>query len=203
MNDVERINNLRLRCWKDAYFAYGTGWIFQEKAKRLSNYLSILNYVGLFVPLIVGAVVTAFGTDSPYLGVILLLVGLLGIIQTAGFGWSLIRKWSDKLSYAIEAMNDNYRQAEDYETLARDPPSDLEIFKSKFELLTVKYQHRDDLDNRQNITQEERRMGYRASLWKYGKECPECKKVPRGMDASNCEVCGKFKLNHFLDWIKE
>ena len=192
-NEIEvEINGLRGECWERALISYGTGAIFQDRSEKLRKYLEWLTYAGLILPLFVGAVVLAFGPNPEYLNVILWIAGVLGVIQVTIFLWSIVNKWNEKFGDSLEAMTENFQQAYDYERLAKNPPSELMEFKHGVDLLEAKYQKRNDLDEKQGVTEMEKRKGMRAGLYRFQRECFECKEVPSTMEPSNCKVCGNF-----------
>ena len=65
-----------------------------------------------------------------------------------------------------------------------------------------KRQFREAQDNKQSISEAEKRAGMRASLRQLQKECVNCKTIPISMIASDCPICGRFRIN-FLGFIKE
>lgn len=189
MTETKQVDELRTECWNEALKAYGTAYIFQRRMTRLKAHIQSLNYFGLVVPLVIGGIALAFGLGFQYFNIVLWVGGALGIVQLALFAWAIVHKWNDNLVYSLEAMTDNFRQSDDYQELAKDPPKDL---KQAIDLHKAKYQHRNDLDERQGLTQRERRLGMRAGLWRFERPCYKCGKIPETMEPSDCNVCGNF-----------
>ena len=54
-------------------------------------------------------------------------------------------------------------------------------------------EHKRRVDQLSNITDEEKRMGMRATLRQFQRECANCKQTPVSMVPSECGVCGNFK----------
>ncbi|MGI5048341.1 hypothetical protein ACM9HD_33575, partial [Streptomyces sp. JAC25] len=58
------IDDYRRKCWDAALHAYGTSHIFQRRASDLKRKTDLLTWVGLVVPLLIGALVGAFGRNE-------------------------------------------------------------------------------------------------------------------------------------------
>jgi mobilome CxxCx(11)CxxC protein len=103
--------------------------------------------------------------------------------------WALAAKWDDAFAYSQEAMTDNYRLANTFEKLARVAPADIAM---RFEIADAAYQARVDADNRQGLSDKDKRRGMRAALRQYQRPCVGCQKVPASMKPSECDICGNF-----------
>lgn len=184
-------DKLQIRCWNYALEAYGTGFIFDKRAKFYRMLIRGLNTLGIIVPVIAGSILLTFGEVALFPWVII-PAGILLIAQVIGSVWSLVAGWDDSYSYSIESMNSNYRLAASFEKLAANPPTNETDYILRYELLEQEDQFRRSEDNKQGIKEKETRMGMRASLRKYRRECVGCGQVPTSMKPTKCDVCGNF-----------
>lgn len=181
---------LRQQCWDNALHALGTSAIFERRANTYRQRLRLLTFLGIVVPLAVGGMVLSFGTAPNYLPIVLTVAGILGLIQLIGSAWALVARWDDSLAYALESTTSNSRIANEYEQLARNPPTDID---TRVQIITAEDRLRSDLDTKQGITEEEKRRGMRAALRQYKRPCATCGKIPDSMIATDCPTCGQFK----------
>ncbi len=152
--------------------------------------MRLLAFSGIILPLTVGAVASAFGSDASFLPVVIWLAGLLGIGQLGLSAWALTSKWDDALGYSQESMTDNSRIADEFRKLAQDVPPD---FKIRHAIIEAEARSRNTSDQRQGITDEEKRIGMRAALRQFERSRAGCNTVPKSMKATSCGVCGNFK----------
>jgi mobilome CxxCx(11)CxxC protein len=185
------IDDYRRKCWDAALHSYGTGYIFQKRAKGLKRKSDWLTYVGLVVPLLIGALVGTFGQDKPW-GVVVIVASVVAAVQLALSLWSLVKKWPDELSYSVASATANESLSSRFAALGEDPPTGLAALRTQFEKLTVEDTARRERDNEKDVTEKERRMGMCAALRKFQRPCPACKQVPTTMNPSSCGVCGQF-----------
>lgn len=179
----------REQCWDHAIYTFGTGFIFETRAKKLRRALRWLTFLGIAVPVAIGGIVLSFGTQSAALPFLLALAGVLAVAQLVLSVWSLVAAWNDNLAYAVESARSNYRLATRYEDLGRNAPADLE---THFSILAAERQAREDQDIARDLAEREKRMGLRAGLRKLQRACVSCKNVPMDMKPSDCPVCGQF-----------
>jgi mobilome CxxCx(11)CxxC protein len=180
---------LRQDCWRYAMQAFGTAYIFQQRAHKVRKLLRITTFLGIAIPVIIGGIITSFSAMSGYLPYFITLAGILGIVQLVMSIWSLVAGWDNELAYALESLADNYHLSSEFEQLAKSPPPDLEL---RFEVIRKQNQFREDADNKQDISDKEKRKGMRAALRQFQRPCLYCHEVPSSMIPSDCEVCGRF-----------
>ena len=192
MNGKESADSLRRDCWDQAIYAFGTAWIFEQRAKRYRWRLRILDFLGIVVPVTVGGIVLSFGTMPTYLPYVFVPAGILSIVQLVMSVWSLVARWEDALVYAEESVSSNHRLSREYEGLGRNPPGALADLKLRHSLLEKENQLRNELDNKQGLTEREKRGGLRAGLRRFQRPCVACKQIPQSMKPSDCDVCGRF-----------
>ncbi|MFD9807600.1 mobilome CxxCx(11)CxxC protein [[Kitasatospora] papulosa] len=184
------IDDYRRRCWDAALHAYGTSHIFQRRAARLKSRTDMLTWVGLAVPLLIGALVGTFGQNEHW-SVVLTVGAVVAAVQLAMSLWSLVKRWPEELAYSSSSATANETLASRFTALGEDPPGH-QALRTQFEKLTVEDTARRDRDNEKGVTEKERRMGMRAALRKYQRQCAACHQVPITMEPSDCAVCGQF-----------
>lgn len=183
---------LRTQCWNSALEAFGTAFIFEQRAQSLRNRLRLLQFVGLAVPLLVGLIVLGFGTNTDYLPRVLLAAGVLGVVQGGYSLWALTQRWEDGLAYAQESASGNHRISREYKKLAQAFPGAGPERDLRLGILAAEDSQRTEQDYAQAITEPERRMGMRAALRQFQRQCAVCKSVPTSMTPTKCDVCGNF-----------
>lgn len=188
MND--EFDKIRESCWEKSFHAFGTASIFEKHARTFRRKVRLLGFFGLVLPVTAGGVVLSFGVDYPYLRPVLLLTGVVAVIQFIVSLWSLFARWEDSLSYSLESLVANRRLSDSYRELAKNPPSDRAEFNMKLALLGVEDQLRIESDNKQGITYEEKRIGMRAALYQFQKQCAKCGKIPESLKPTGCPTCG-------------
>jgi mobilome CxxCx(11)CxxC protein len=178
-------------CWDESFHAFGTGYIFESRAKRYGFRLRILEFLGLGVPACVGAVVVSLGYDFKYFDIILFIASSLSIFQFIMAMWALVSGWNDHYAYSLESSYDNYRISNEFKLLAKNPPSKMN-FKLKYEILQKENELRAKEDYKRQISEKEKRKGMRAALRQFQRACAGCGQAPQNMKSSNCDICGKF-----------
>jgi mobilome CxxCx(11)CxxC protein len=152
----------------------------------------MINFLGIATPALFGAVIAMQGTTWKYAPLALFMAGLLGVAQLALSIWSLVTGWEDSLAYAIESKAENYRLADEFEKLGQTQSLSDAEFEIEMQVLETQAEMRSGLDNRVDVSGQEKRMIMRAGLWKYQRPCVACREVPRSMKPTLCETCGDF-----------
>jgi mobilome CxxCx(11)CxxC protein len=119
---------------------------FERRAKMLNRRLKGLAFLGIAVPLMIGGVVRSFSGALHYLEFALWIAGTASLAQLILTPWSLINRWQDRHAYALASTVDDYKIAQKYENLGKNPPDDLTEFKFRRELLSAEHSMRDTLD---------------------------------------------------------
>jgi mobilome CxxCx(11)CxxC protein len=182
----------RQDCADSALKCFGTAYIFERRAAPIRRKLQWLAFLGIAAPAALGAVVGTFKLNETALAVAITFAGVIGIAQLIISIWSLVAKWDVSLAYDVESKSANYRMAGEYAKLAKTQTISAEEFDMQFRLLETEARLRTELDQRQDITDKEKRMGMRAALRQYQRVCAGCKQVPVSLDSTACPVCGKF-----------
>ncbi len=183
---------LRSSAWERALYATGTAHIFEVRARSLRRRLNRLAFAGLVLPVAVGAVVIAYGASVPRLSVVIGIAAALGAVQLIVALWSVVQGWPDSYERATRSLLANQALAQDFESLAKDPPTTVPRLRSQLELLAAKDDGQRQQDHAQDISEREKRMGMRAALLRYDRQCAKCRIVPANMKSTNCGVCGDF-----------
>lgn len=184
-------DEIRQQCWDRALEAFGTAYIFQERANQYKIQLRLLTFLGIVIPLAAGGVVLAFGTGviTP---AVLIPAGILGVLQLIGSLWSLVAKWDDSYSYSIESANSNYKLSNEYKRLAEQTSEKSSDLMIQYNLISKEDEFRNMEDTKQGISEKEKRKGMRTALRQFRRACAGCGKIPTTMKPTNCSVCGQY-----------
>ena len=174
-------------CREKAFYAFGTARIFEQRMRKLDQLRNWITYLGIVVPLLIGSAALSFGTY--WLPYALIPAGLLGCAQLALSAWSLVAKWDDKYSYAINAMQAQTRLFNSWDVLAKRMPVDIEARAGD---LDGEDQRQEQTDLVQNVSPEEKRYAMRASLYHFGNACVRCGQTPKSLKPSSCDTCGNY-----------
>lgn len=181
----------RRRCNDNALHCFGTAYMFEKHAKSIRRKITFLTFLGIAAPATVGAFIGTFNLSPNVTKFVLVLAGLISILQLIFSIWALASGWNDHLSYYLESKSANYRLADEYTQLANIISISQTEFDTKLQVLETEGKLRNDLDNRHDITDKEKRMGMRAGLRQYRRLCAGCSTMPSSMKPTNCGVCGK------------
>jgi len=185
---------VRRNCWDAALQSFATSYIFERRARDLGIKLNWITYVGFIVPMIVSLLVLSYGHfDS--LPTIITVASALGVGQVVVSLWSVVGDWVTRYSYATDSAAANSGLARKYEELASSPPDDISAMRYECEKLAIRDEDRQSRDYQQGVRESEKRMGMRAALRKYQRECAGCGEVPITMKATSCGVCGNFSYH--------
>lgn len=180
-------DELRAHCRKKAFFAFGTSQIFQRRAQRLLRLRNWITYLGIVVPILVGAIALSFGTA--YMKYVLVPAGVVGIVQLALSVWSLVARWDERHMYAVSAARAQTRLFNAWDALAARPPADL---RARVDDVDEEDQRQEQFDLTQHIDDKEKRYAMRAALYQFGNNCERCGQKPKSMAPTDCDACGNF-----------
>lgn len=183
---------IRLECKEKSFHALATTYIFREKVKKYSKFTSSLKFLGIGVPIAVGATAFGYGFNSDILKWALIFTTPLAIAQAIISGLAIVKKWDDELSYSYESASANASISEQYDKLAKRPPENEEELKIEYEKINILCKSRDEQDDKHNITDKEERKGMRFALRQTNNKCIKCGEIPTSMKPTKCEVCGNF-----------
>lgn len=192
MTDLEKIDKIKLEASDKSFHAFGYSYVFNERIKWYLWYINALRFLGIMVPVSIGAIVLGYGLESNILPIAITIGLPIVIIQLIISVFSIVYKWDDELAYSFEAGNDYSNLYDEYSKLYKFPDSDLGKLEKQFEILNTKEKSREQQNSKHNIKDKERRIGMRYSLREHKKECAGCQKTPTNMTATECGVCGNF-----------
>lgn len=184
--------DLRTHCWDKSFHSFGTGSIFENRAKKLGKKLIILKFLGILVPILLGALFTSYGVNWKYLTLVLFIASIISIFQLIGSVWALVSDWDNEYAYSKESASMNNKLSQQYKKLAETPPRTIEKFETEIELLDSEDAWRSNLDIQHHISEKEKRYGMRSALRNFQRKCSGCNEVPSTMKPSDCGVCGNF-----------
>ena len=194
--------SLRGRCWASAFNAFATAFMFERRSARYRRQLRLLAFVAIGIPLLIGAMVRAYGATSTSVAAMLPYVAGLGVVQLVVSLWSLIADWSGGLQQSCERIWVNHELARNFEGLARTPPPDLQ---RQFDLLLAEEKVSERTDYQLHLTDAEKRTGYRAASRQFRRACATCGQTAHALEpSSDCPTCGepsRFWSKH-PDWHK-
>ncbi|MDD2819710.1 MAG: hypothetical protein PHW29_00455 [Flavobacterium sp.] len=190
--DKEEYNKLRQDAWNEALHSFGYGYIYTLRGGSLSKKLNLITFLGIVIPLLIGAIVTTYGVNSPLLFYMLWVAGPLSILQLVISVWAVVNNWNSSFAYYLETSLDNYKLANDYEEIGKYPDKTVIGLKTQLEKINVLRDNRDKQDNRYPLKDFEKRKGMRYALRKYKRDCAGCNIKPVNMKSSDCGVCGNF-----------
>lgn len=171
------------------FYTYGAIKIFERRKTRLRRLRYLITLCGIASPALV--FIVAF-TDSQRFITIATLVIITSIVLLALLLlsiYSLVAKWEDKNEYAIQALASSTAI---YDRLNALIDSNDSISSSVLSAIRSDYHTQFSGEHIYNITDKEKRYGYRQSLLKFSKRCSLCHIKPKDIRPSLCEQCGKF-----------
>lgn len=187
---------IRTQCWDKAVHAYATSYIFQRRARVLKRKLQLVTYFGLVVPIVIGLLVLGYGKFKE-LALVISIGTAIGIVQAAISLWSIVGEWVDQYSYAASSASANEALATNFRDLGKDLPATVDELRTLYGKLQVADEAQRGKDVQQGIKGAEERMGMRAALRNFQRQCAGCKKVPTTMKPpkkpTKCGVCGDFR----------
>lgn len=190
--EKDKHDRLRQDAWNNSLFSYGYGYLFSHRANKLKTRLNWITFLGIIVPILIGGIVTTYGTTSPILKYLLIITAPISIAQLVISVWSIVANWNSAYAYYLETSLDNYNLAEKYENLGKYPPKENEELKAELDKIDILRSIRDKQDSKYPLTDKEKRKGMRYALRKYKRECAGCEKIPTDMKSTKCGVCGNF-----------
>lgn len=181
-----------------AQHATATAYIFERRAIRLGRRLDLLTFVGVAVPLVVGAVVLAYGADFGPLRLLVPIALAIAGVQLIVFVWSVVTHWVGRYDHAVRAVVTNKSLVAGYEAIGKRAEATAAESRHELEVLKAIDAKQEESDYRQGVTEAEKRMGMHALLRQYQKVCVECDRVPTDMKPLKCGICGDYPAR----WVK-
>lgn len=185
--------NDRQHCIAESVHCHGTAHIFGVRAQVLRRRIKMMSFLGVVAPGLVGVTIGSFGVTADATVLCIALAGVASVPLFVLSVWSLVNDWPGQLSYADESHTANRSLAEAFQRLARDQGLNANDFKNEVRFLDQESSSRSSLDERRDVTENEKRMGMRAALRTLQMACAGCKQVPQSLAPTDCGVCGNFK----------
>jgi len=179
-------------CWDNSLMTIGTSYVFTQKAKRYKIYIRTITILGLIVPLLLGALVAAYGQNSSILTIAIVITAPIAILQVVLSGISLVLKWDDLLAYSLESQTENRILFDEYQKLAKYSTTDILELEKQFYILKVKDNARTVQDEKITFTGKENRKGMRYGLYILKRQCATCNTIPQSMTPTDCNTCGNY-----------
>lgn len=176
-------------CLDKAFYAFGTAAIFIRRSNSLRTKRTILTFFGIIGPILIGAAASAFGVDSVFVKILILIAGVVCFLQLGFFAWALVSGWDGKFEYAIESAQSNNELFTEFETLAKRSTDDI---SKKLEVLLERNRAQEARDMKAGISEKEKRFAMRSALMQFRKKCSSCGLEPKSSKPLKCDVCGNF-----------
>lgn len=176
-------------CWGKEFHSYGTAQIFERRSKKLQRFRTLITFLGIISPVLIGGTVLAFGTNARFLPLALTFAGVVGLIQLTLSVWSLVARWDEQYEYALESIKANTELYNRFRNIPRAPAADIPTLYGE---ACKDYEARELIDITKAISESEKRFANRKSLHYYQKKCSVCKSVPVSLKPSKCDGCGNF-----------
>jgi mobilome CxxCx(11)CxxC protein len=179
---------LKEECHKKAIYAYGTAYLFENRANSLRWRLRTITFLSLAVPVCMGGIAMAF-TKGQFVEASVLVGGILSVPLFILTLWSNVYRWEERYASSMQSMRNNNKLKNKWELLEKYAGPD---FESKVNDLREQDQDQEQQDREQDISKKDERRIMRASLIQYQKTCVHCNKKPMSMKPTDCPVCGDF-----------
>ncbi len=193
LENEEPHDKLRKEAWTEALHTYAVSYLFNKRKIRVVSWLRIITFLGVLIPVSVGAIVLNYGKEAEMLDLIIFwIVSPLASIQLVVSLWAIIAKWNEKSEYLTESTISNSQLSDDFKMLGSFPPTELSELMNQFERIQIQKRARDQQDNKYPLSEKEKREGMRYALRKFQRSCVSCGITPVDMKATDCPVCGNF-----------
>ncbi|MDD1825696.1 hypothetical protein LRP52_26300 [Photobacterium sp. ZSDE20] len=173
------------------FWCFGTTRIFEARASSLKRKRTLITFLGLVTPVVVGAAVLSFGYDSKVLPIMIVIAGLVGICQLVLSTWSIVARWDEVYEYAVESLRDNTDLFNKFKRIKESNLPNVSL-EEDFNSLRIKYENRESRDLGQALTDKEKRFANHQALLYFSQECHVCKKIPTLSKPSKCNSCGNY-----------
>ena len=192
MNNKVITDKILLDSSDKSFHAFGFSYIYTKRVEKYLFYVNGIKYLGIIVPLIVGALALGYEYKYGILAIAIKIAIPFTVFQLILSVHSIVYKWDDELAYAFEAIEDYNYLYDEYKKLYFIPTVSYSGLYNKYNVLNSRLTSRENQDNKHKITDKELRMGMRYSLREHKKACAGCNIIPVSMKASKCDVCGNF-----------
>lgn len=182
----------KTECWNKALDSFGYAYIYSRRMQRLDFYLKGIRLMGIVVPILLGAITASYYNDADLMKKAIAWTTPLTILQLV-FSAIATSLGSEQQfnNYITKSVEYNLLHSE-FDQLAKFPGQDAEKFIKRYDLLVER--EKGISKGSSELKDKERRMGMRAGLREYRRDCAGCGKTPLDIDGSQskCNVCGNF-----------
>ncbi|MFZ3505952.1 mobilome CxxCx(11)CxxC protein [Vibrio harveyi] len=183
------VEDIHETCREKEFHAYGTARLFEARAKKIKDRRTIINFLGIINPILLGCVVVTFGVNASWLPVLFIVAGVISAIQLAFSIWAMVARWDEVYDFSVNSIKENTELTNTFKELQKTKSGDLEnLYKSTME----KNQRRETSDLTQSIDAKEKRFANREALRHYQLPCYICNNIPKSEKPTRCDGCGNF-----------
>lgn len=189
--DTEDLKNKIIHdCWDKALDCFGYSYIYSKRITKIDNILKWTRVLGILIPVLLGGITASYYANTYMMQLALFITAPLAIAQL-GLSTILIVLGSDGqlTDYTNKAVEHSLLNSE-FEHLAKIPDADYNSYSKRYEILLER--ERALSKGNSNLKDKELRMGMRAALRNYRRECAGCNIAPTSMTPTKCDVCGNF-----------
>lgn len=196
-SEAPKIDPRNTELWNRAADAYGTAEVFRKRARRYRKQITAVNFIGIAIPLTIGAIALSNLLDRSQFERAIYSAGILVGVQGLIFLWSIVANWPDSLDYSAAASAENLELSNRMAALA---PQLVQIspapgLDAAYAALIAKDDDQTRQDFRRDIREREKMYGYRAGRFRFQRPCRCCKQIPVSMKMSlrlwkRCTACG-------------
>lgn len=181
---------IRTDSWDKALDSFGYSYIYSKRIRRIDNILKWTKVLGVLLPVLLGGITAAYYTNADVMKIALLFITPLAIAQLALSTILIVLGSDGQLSNYSRKSTEFSLLSSEFEQLAKFPDNDFNVLSKKYDILVERERNlsRDNFE----IKDEENRIGMRAGLRNYRRECAGCKETPISMKPTKCDVCGNF-----------
>lgn len=181
--------SIRKKCDDYAFYSYGTTRIFQKREAKLKSRRVLITFLGIVVPVMLGATAAAFGAEWKWLPYVVTLAGVATIVQLYFSCWSIVARWDEQYASAVDSMLNNTTLYNKWNSLAGSSSTKL---ADEFEKTEEEYKRQELKDLAQSVTDKEIRYAAREAYKYFKKQCHICGEIPTTSKATKCDGCGNF-----------
>ena len=172
------------------FYCFGTVRIFEKRAERLKFLRTLITFLGLVTPLMVGSIFLSFGNHEKITPYLIAVAGVAAAIQLALSAWSIVARWDESYEYAVESLRSNTELYNSFKSLPEEKESSRKL--ERYQKLKKLYEAREREDLGQNVKDKEKRFANYEALKYYKQECQQCGLIPKTRKPGKCTACGNF-----------
>ncbi|WP_081084703.1 mobilome CxxCx(11)CxxC protein [Burkholderia cepacia] len=177
-------------CYEKEFEAYGTAWLFEQRALSYTKKLKALTWITFAVPIAAASTLLTFD-DPTVVALTKIVAGVLGGIAMLIALLALTGRWPESLAESQRAMIENTRLLNAWKAVKNMTGS---AFSAEYNKLLILDGAQVSNDQLAGVTEKEKRRMMRKTLMQYRCACETCKETPTSSKAGNskCDTCGNF-----------